>query len=76
MTLPNERTRAVIRARRLLCQMIAPGGLGSPREVREIREAARDILRHYPGVVEVSAAGDAAPHLFDSREAWRAAADE
>jgi hypothetical protein len=73
MTLPNERTRAVIRARRLLCQMIAPGGLRSPREVRE---AARDILRHYPGVVEVSAAGDAAPHLFDSREAWRAAADE
>jgi len=27
-------------------------------------------------VVEVSAAGDAAPDLFDSREAWRAAADE
>jgi hypothetical protein len=73
MTLPHERTRAVIRARRLLCRIIAPGGLRSPREVRE---EARDILRHYPGVVEVSAAGDAAPHLFDPKEAWRAAADE
>jgi hypothetical protein len=73
MTLPNERTRAVIRARRLLCRLIAPGGLRSPREVRE---EARAVLRHYPGVVEVSAAGAAAPDLFDSREAWRAAADE
>jgi hypothetical protein len=73
MTLPNERTRAVICARRLLCRLLAPGGQYSHREVRE---EARAILRHYPGVVEVSAAGDAAPHLFDSREAWRAAADE
>ena len=74
MTLPNERTRAVIRARRLLCQMIAPGWL--PECSPEVREEARAILRHFPGVVEVSAAGDAAPDLFDSKEAWRAAADE
>jgi hypothetical protein len=71
MTLPEERTRAVIRARRLLCRLIAPQVLTGA-----VREEARAILRHFPGVVEVSAAGDAAPHLFDSKEAWKAAADE
>lgn len=73
MTLPDQRTRAVIRARRLLCRMIAPGGLRSPRSVRE---EALDILRHFPGVVELSEAGAASPDVFDSREAWKAAADD
>jgi hypothetical protein len=73
MTLPDERTRAVIRARRLLCRLIAADGMDAPREVRE---EARAILRHFPGVVEVSAAGEAAPNVFDQREAWRAASDE
>lgn len=73
MTTPDQRTRAVIHARRLLCQLIAPNGLRSPREVRT---TARAILRHYPGVVEVSAAGEAAPNVFDSKEAWRAAAND
>lgn len=73
MTLPDERTRAVIRARRLLCRIIAPGGLRSPRSVRE---EALNILRHFPGVVELSQAGAAAPNVFDETEAWKAAADD
>lgn len=48
MTLPSERTRAVIRARDLLSRLCSPycGGLkGIPSAVRE---EARAVLRHYP----------------------------
>lgn len=54
MTLPYERTRAVIRAREFLERLIMPpraGGIvGVPGDVR--REA-RWILRHYPQPFEV-----------------------
>jgi len=35
-----------------------------------VREEARRLLRHYPGVVEVAEAGIGAPSLFDQEEAW------
>ena len=45
MTLPNERTRAVIRARRLLCQMIAPGGLRISLGIEHIEDIKADITQ-------------------------------
>ena len=49
MTLPCERTRAVIRARDFLLRLCTPYGRGFKRVSREVREEARRILRHYPG---------------------------
>lgn len=49
MTLPEERTRAVIWTREFLAQLMLPpsaGGIAGVR--REIREHARRLLRHYP----------------------------
>jgi hypothetical protein len=30
-------------------------------------------MRHYPGVVDMSQAGERAPNVFDPEEAWRLA---
>lgn len=65
MTLPHERTRAVIAAREFLTQLMLPpsaGGIAGVR--REIREHARRLLRHYPAWFEV-----AHPDSFDAKAA-------
>jgi hypothetical protein len=49
MTLPSERTRAVIRARDFLFRLCSPHGGGIKRIPSEVREEARRLLRHYPG---------------------------
>jgi hypothetical protein len=49
MTLPAERTRAVIRAREFLLRLCSPYGGGIKRIPREVRQEARRLLRHYPG---------------------------
>ena len=46
MTLPNERTRAVIQARDFLCELLDPKA--TPRVPKEIRVRAYWILRHFP----------------------------
>ncbi len=46
MTLPNERTRAVIRAREFLWRLASPSGL--KRIPRAVREEAGNLLRHFP----------------------------
>lgn len=48
MTLPNERTRAVCRARDFLRRLASPYADGIKGVRREVREEARRILRHYP----------------------------
>ena len=48
MTIPRERTAAVIRAREFLHRLASPLGGGLKRIPREVREEARRVLRHYP----------------------------
>jgi hypothetical protein len=56
MTMPNERTYAVCRARDFLRRLASPyaGGIKGIR--RDIREEARRILRHYPAWFDLSRA--------------------
>ena len=49
MTLPSERTRAVIRARDFLLRLCSPYGGGVKRVPAQVRQEARRLLRHYPG---------------------------
>ena len=51
MTLPDERTRAIIYARKFLLDLMTPSE--TPRVPREIRNRARAVLRHYPLPSEV-----------------------
>ena len=57
MTLPCERTIAVIRAKEFLCRLAnvyLPGGIRGIR--REVRQEALRILRHYPSAVDLTQA--------------------
>lgn len=72
MTLPNERTRAVIAAREFLTQLMLPpssGGIAGVR--REIRERARRLLRHYPSWFDLGRAD-----AFDPKTAAELAATQ
>jgi hypothetical protein len=51
MTLPDERTRAILYARKFLLDLMTPSE--TPRVPREIRDRARSVLRHYPMPYEV-----------------------
>lgn len=54
MTLPDERTRAVIRARGFLERLIMPPRSGGIEGVPgDVRREARWILRHYPHPFEI-----------------------
>jgi hypothetical protein len=48
MTMPCERTRAVIRASQFLARLSSPYGGGIKGIPRAVRQEARAILRHYP----------------------------
>lgn len=50
MTLPDERTRAIIMARDFLLSLMIPKE--TPRVPKEIRKTARAILKHYPMLYE------------------------
>jgi hypothetical protein len=72
MTLPDERTRSVLRTRNFLLRLLSPSSPdGCKRIPRPVREEARRLLRHYPGVIDLSIAGERAPTVFDPEEAWR-----
>jgi hypothetical protein len=67
MTLPRERTSAVIRAREFLLRLCSPYGGGIKRIPREVRQEARRLLRHYPGWFDLGRA-DAFDAATASRE--------
>jgi hypothetical protein len=46
MTMPVERTRAVIHTRQFLCDLLDPKK--TPRVSKAIRASANHCLRHYP----------------------------
>lgn len=48
MTMPNERTRSFIQCREFLGKLASPYEGGFKRIPKDVREAARRILRHFP----------------------------
>lgn len=65
MTMPYERSRAVIQTADFLLKLASPYGGGYKRVPTEVRMAARRLLRHYPRVYDLHAAAKAAPEIFD-----------
>ena len=65
MTLPDERYRSVLQARRLLEELCDPRL--TPRVAAGIRDRARGALRHYPTWYDMQRAAQAAPEVFQER---------
>lgn len=62
MTVPYERTRALIQTYELLKHLQDPQE--TPRLPRWLRQEARRLLRHYPTYSNIELAHKALPHLF------------
>jgi hypothetical protein len=56
MTVPIERTNAVIRTEKFLIDLLDPKK--TPRVPRSIRQDARNLLRHYPSEFEMNVIAD------------------
>ena len=54
MTLPDERTRAILWARAFLLDLMDPAK--TPRVPRAIRRRAYSVLKHYPGWLDMKLA--------------------
>ena len=65
MTLPDERYRAVMQARRLLEELCDPKL--TPRVASGIRDRARGALRHFPTDYDMKRAEELAPQVFEER---------
>ena len=62
MTLPDERYRSIMQAKRLLQELCDPQR--TPRLAAGIRDRARGALRHYPSEYDMQRAAEAAPDVF------------
>jgi hypothetical protein len=63
MTLPDERYRAVMMAKKFLLDIMhTRSGLSA-----EIKNEARSILRHFPSEYDLDMAAEKAPHVFAKR---------
>lgn len=62
MTVPAERTRALVYAHAFLKDLLNPSV--TPRVSREVRETAKWLLRHYPDPGTVHYAHNLCPELF------------
>lgn len=67
MTIPTERTRAVIQAEELLLDLVS--SRKTPRIPKEIRDRAARILRHYPSKYDMELAAETSPELFGELDA-------
>ena len=65
MTLPDERYRSIMQAKRLLEELCSPQL--TPRLAAGIRDRARGALRHYPSEYDMQRAAQAAPEVFQER---------
>lgn len=63
MTLPDERTRAVLQTRKFLRRLL--NSKETPRVPKTIREEAHRLLKHYPGELDLDHAAKSAPKVFD-----------
>ena len=66
MTLPDERFRAVMMAKKLL-EDIAYNSAENARVPKRIRIRAQNALRHYPHDWEMREAAQHAPNIFQER---------
>lgn len=66
MTLPDERYRSVMWAKRFL-ESVAYDKTNYPRISKAIRGEAHSILRHFPSEWDLQQAADASPHVFQER---------
>ena len=72
MTLPYERTRAVINTHDFLVRLLSPyNENGIKRIPKAVREEALWLLRHYPMPYDLHAAAKGAPDVFDEQEVLR-----
>ena len=62
MTIPFERTRAILHTKELLERLMDPKA--SPRVPRWVRGHARALLKHYPSLSDIELAHKALPHLY------------
>lgn len=62
MTIPFERTRALIGTKEFLEAMLDPKQ--TPRTPRWMRGRAKALLKHYPGLCEIEMAHQALPDKF------------
>ena len=65
MTIPIERTNAVLRTEKFLLKLCIPKE--SPRVPKAIREEARRLLRHYPSQYHMRYIADSFEELKDER---------
>ena len=62
MTIPFERTRAMIETKRFLLELTDPKVM--PRVPRAIRGKAKSLLKHYPTYAEIEQAHKALPDTY------------
>ena len=65
MTLPDERYRSIMQAKRLLEELCSPAL--TPRVAAGIRDRARGALRHYPSEYDMRQAAQTSPDIFQER---------
>jgi len=65
MTLPDERYRSILQAKRLLQELCDPKL--TPRVAAGIRDRARGALRHYPGEYDMKRAAQTSPDIFQEQ---------
>lgn len=63
MTLPLERSRSIMHARRFLLDLM--DSKKTPKVPKKIRTRAYQVLKHLPTVYDVNHAADGAPEIFD-----------
>jgi hypothetical protein len=72
MTLPHERTRALINAHEFLVRLISPYNKnGIKRIPKAVRQEARWIVKHFPRPYELYEVAKCAPDVFDEQELLR-----
>lgn len=62
MTIPFERTRALVLTKEFLQALMDPNQ--TPRVPRSVRGWAKGLLRHYPGLFEIELAHKALPDWY------------
>lgn len=66
MTLPNERTRAVINVYDFLVRLISPYNKNGIKKIpKAVREEALWLAKHYPRPYDLYAAAKGCPEVFD-----------
>jgi hypothetical protein len=72
MTLPRERTRAIVNVHDFLVRLVSPYNENGIKKIpRAVREEALWLLRHYPRPYDIHAAAKCAPDVFDVQEILR-----